>query len=105
MNEFAEKHIKRAGEDFLGFPRFASAHCISYQTIPFKIYFSQSNFLWCLFQLKREKDALDAAFTYFIRNEEDEHAKSNVEYYLEETGVALENVKNIEAYVSFKHDF
>ena len=33
MNEFAEKHIKKAGEDFLGFPRFASAHCIFLLTV------------------------------------------------------------------------
>ena len=52
------------------------------------------------FQLKRFNDALEAAFTYYVHHQNDEVAKSNVEYYMEYLNISLENVKNAESFVS-----
>ncbi len=43
--------------------------------------------------------ALEAAFTYYVHNLEDEVAFSNLEYYLKETGMDIDKVTNREAYV------
>ena len=52
------------------------------------------------FQLKRYNDALEAAFTYYVHHPNNEVAESNIQYYLRQLNIDVENVKNAESYVS-----
>ena len=52
-------------------------------------------------QLEDHKEALKAAFTYYVNHLDNQVAKDNLEYYLEITEENLENIENREAHVNF----
>jgi len=52
----------------------------------------------CYYQLKRYNDALEASFTYYIHHQNDEVAKSNIEYYMNQLNIPWEVIKNAESY-------
>ena len=64
--------------------------------------FSKKVFLAIFFksQLKQYSKALEAAFTYYVTNYDDQTAKANLEYYMEITGKSYQSIKNAEAFVS-----